>query len=556
MTTTTSPAELEHAVSSPARSGTVAGGARRRPLRLLLIVAVVLATTAAGTVAVRELGSDAGDADLEAMPVTRRSFPVMIREKGELKAANSVDVKCQVEGRSTIIWLIEEGTEVKQGDLLVRLASDQIEEKVKNEEIKLTNAEAAAAAAEKEHEILLDQNASDLRKAQLALDMAEIEKRKYLEGDYVQTINDIELELRRAKKVLERAESDLVASKELHEGGFISMADLANDEIKHLEAENALTKARLKKEIEEKYNHPKLLQQKESDVEEATKELARVKKSNFAKQEKSASELEAKKAELALIRERLAKYRQQQANCEIRAPQAGLVVYDTGHSRWDRRQITEGAEVYERQSIIKLPDPSVMVVQVRIHEAKTNRIERGQPARVRVEGIPDEIFTGKVTKIAVLADSQNMWLNPDLKEYETEITLDQSHALLKPGMTARADIIVDQVEDVLAVPVQSIFSKAGHHFVFRDRQGDCAPLEVELGVSSDEFVEVVDGVAENDRILLAVSEDMRRMLPDVRPVVPPGGAGPPADAKTKRPGGGGPRKAPGKSSGKIPRKTG
>ncbi len=537
MTTTTTAPE----VAPPDELTTYGTSRARSGARRWAIAGVVVVLGAAGVFGSRALRSSGGSEYAQLFTVSARSFPVLLREKGELKAAESVDIKCRVEGRSTIIWLVEEGTEVQEGDLLVRLASDQIDERVRAEEIRFANAEAAAASAEKEHEILLDQNKSDLRKASLAVDLAKLEKRKYLEGEYKQTTLDIELEIKRAEKVLQRAESDLNNSKILYEQKFISLGDLRNDEIADLEARNAVEKAKLRKKTEENYTHPKMLRQKESDLSEAQKDYERVEKSNAAKAAKSAASLEAKKAEHKLTEQRLAKYREQQANCEIKAPQAGLVVYDTGHSRWDRRQITEGAEVHERQTIIRLPDPTVMIVTVRIHEAKTDRIKLGQEAHVEVEGVPGQIFAGKVTKIAVLADSQNMWLNPDLKEYETEITLNQSDPRLKPGVTARADIIVGQADNVLSIPTQAVFAKAGHHFVFSGTPTDAKPVEVQLGIASDEYVEVTSGVSAGEQILLAVSEELHRTLPNLKPIGPQVNGQPAAKVK-QRPAGG---KSPG-----------
>ena len=162
MTTTmpsTEPSEAGagRVLTRPARSGHRRSESRRLPI-ILFIVVVVLG--GGGYLLARSIGGGVGGDALESFTVVRRSFPVLLREKGELKADKSVDVKCEVEGRSTIIWLIEEGTEVEEGELLVKLASDQIDEKVRTEEIKDANAAAAAEAAEKEHEILLDQNAS------------------------------------------------------------------------------------------------------------------------------------------------------------------------------------------------------------------------------------------------------------------------------------------------------------------------------------------------------------------------------------------------------------
>ncbi len=523
MTTTLSSPDPARTASGAAGSGgspstssgfSPAAAKKQRRLSARFVVVAVFVALAAVFGLTRMLGQGSSALSADSYEVQSRSFPVLLREKGELKAAKSIDIKSQVEGRSTIIWLIEEGAQAKEGDILVKLASDQIEEKVRSERIKETNASASAAAAEKEYEILIDQNASDLRKAELDQQMMEIELQKYRKGDWEETQLDIALGLSKAQKVLVRAKQELEDSQHLHEQQYVTKGDLYRDEIAWLEADIAVKKAELKKKTTLDYIHPQELQKRQSDVDESRKDVERVRKSNAAKESKALAELEAKKAEHSLIQDRLNKFNEQQANCEIKAPQGGLVVYDTGTSRWDRRQIAEGAEVFERQTIIKLPDPTVMMMTVRIHEANTDKIAIGQVATVEVEGIPGKIFTGKVTKIAPLADSQNQWLNPDLKEYETEITLEGTDPNLKPGVTARADIVVTRMSDVLAVPVQAVFSKAGHNYVFRHNRGDSEPIEVEVGMSSDEFAEIKSGLTAGDEVLLAISDALRRKLPD------------------------------------------
>ena len=196
-----------------------------------------------------------------------------------------------------------------------------------------------------------------------------------------------------------------------------------------------------------------------------------------------------------------------------------MVYYTGGGGRWmmmgGEGQIKEGAEVIERQVLMQLPDTSSMMAVVRIHEAKTDKLSLGQSAVVTVEGIPDRQFSGKVSKIAALADSQSGWLNPDLKEYETEITLDPVDISLKPGVTAHAEILVTTVENSLAVPVQAIYSKSGKRYVFRDRAGTVGHVEVALGDIGTEWAQVTDGLTSGDRVLLAFSDEHRRQIPDV-----------------------------------------
>ncbi|HEY3245786.1 MAG TPA: efflux RND transporter periplasmic adaptor subunit [Phycisphaerae bacterium] len=519
MTTTTSnPPSV--VVSSPVRTPAVNRVQRLAGGRTFIWVAGFLSFGAVAWLGTSWLRTERKADAISVFTVSRRSFPVILPEKGELKAGKSVDIKSEVEGRSRIIWLIAEGTEVQEGDLLVKLASDEIEEKVRNQTIQEANATAALEAAEREFEILRDQNGSDIRKAELQLSNAQIDLQKYMKGDWEQAQLAADLDVKKAEKVLDRAKSDYADSLDLYEKKFIPKGQKLEDEMKLMEAEIGLQKARLALDVLEKYTHPKDKRQRESDVAEAEKELDRVRNGASAKEAKQAAELDARRASLDLTRQQLAKYRDQQSKTEIKAPAPGLVVYENSEGRrWDAsRQIAEGNEVFERQTIIRLPDTSVMVVKVRIHEAKTDKIKPNQPARITVEALPGRNFTGKITKIAPLADSSNQWLNPDLKEYETEITIDQSDPNLKPGVTAQAEIIADEVQDELAIPTQSVFMKAGKAYVFRGRsERDAEPVEVTLGISSAEYVTVKSGLNEGDKVLLAVSDDLKRKLPEPPP---------------------------------------
>jgi len=152
-----------------------------------------------------------------------------------------------------------------------------------------------------------------------------------------------------------------------------------------------------------------------------------------------------------------------------------------------------------------------------VHEAKTDKLSVGQSVDVKVEGLPDERFSGRVAKIAVLADSQNRWLNPDLKEYETEITLDPTDVPLKPGVTAYVEILVETVEDKLAIPVQAVYSKSGRRYVFRGEEAKLLPVEIELRAIGTEWAEVSDGLSGGEEILLAFSDEEKRLIPDLSP---------------------------------------
>jgi HlyD family secretion protein len=491
-------------------------------LGVVLGVPILLVVIAGSVWAGVSLFGGSEELTAEYHTVQPREFIVSLKEKGELQASQSTDITCEVEGRSTIISLIEEGAYVNEGDLLVELASDEIEDRILSEELKEASSRNSYESAKTELELQRDSNASSIRKAKLEVELKKLALDKYLQGDWKQQLADADISIEEAEITLDRRGEDFAASKDLFDNGYITKTEFEEDDFRLKQAEWNLEKAKLAKDVLVKYTHKANLEQKQSDLEEAEKELERTKKSAQAEESRKVAQLTARQREFELTTQKLEELREQKDNCRIFAPNNGFVVYGGGSSGgrryWDSdEQIKEGATVYERQVLMQLPNTTEMLAQLRIHEAKTDRIRVGQPVVLDVEGIPNRQFTGKVTKIAMVADTQNRWLNPDLKEYATEITLDQTDAPLKPGMTAHAEIMVQKVVDKLAVPVQSVFTKSARNYVFVGSAEEPTPQEVELGARGTEWVVVENGLAEGDNILLAVPEEAPRLLPDLPP---------------------------------------
>ncbi|MFQ5494653.1 MAG: efflux RND transporter periplasmic adaptor subunit [Phycisphaerae bacterium] len=488
-------------------------------LRLLLAALVVALLVAGATWATGWRRGAATTAKADKFVVQPRHFSVVLKEKGELKAAKSTDVSCEVEGRSTIISLVPEGTAVKKGDLLVELASDQIEDRIRQEELKESNAVTAYQASKTELEIQRDKNASDIRKANLEIKLKSLALEKYQKGDWSQKLKDAQIAIDQAKMTYARSKEDFEAEAQLYQRKWSTKTAYEDAKFKKQKAEWDVEKAEKAMEVLKVYTHVADLAQRQSDYEEAKKEAERTKKNAEAEEIKKLRAMEGKKKELDLLRDQLAKLRRQKEKSKIYAPTDGIVIYYGGGGRHfismdGSGQIKEGATVYERQVLMSLPDTSEMKVLVRVHEAKTDRLALGQSVRIRIEGLQDREFSGRVTKIAAVADSQNRWLNPDLREYETEITLDLVDVPLKPGVTAHTEILVEDVDSKAAVPVQAVYSKGGHRFVFVTSGRSLKPVEVTLGAIGTEWADITKGISPGDEVLLAFADEHKRLIPD------------------------------------------
>ena len=108
-----------------------------------------------------------------------------------------------------------------------------------------------------------------------------------------------------------------------------------------------------------------------------------------------------------------------------------------------------------------------MKLKVKIHESHINQVQLGQPAFVVLDSMPDQRFRGVVNKVAPLPDSQSRWGNPDLKVYATEILVTDKLPDVKPGVSARAEVIITNLPDALTVPIQAVTTRKGKQVVFR-----------------------------------------------------------------------------------------
>jgi multidrug efflux pump subunit AcrA (membrane-fusion protein) len=116
------------------------------------------------------------------------------------------------------------------------------------------------------------------------------------------------------------------------------------------------------------------------------------------------------------------------------------------------------------------------------------------------------VLTGEVTKVGVLPDSANRWMSPDLKVYLTTITIDGNYNWVKPGMSAKVEILVNKLDDVVYIPVQAVSPDGAKQICYVSGGFKPERREVQVGDFSDEFIEVKNGVKEGERVLLRLPD--------------------------------------------------
>ena len=475
--------------------------------RWLTIVGVILALTAMGLIGYEKLSAQrTSQEDSLLFAAKRGALTISIAESGTITNRDLVMLKSEVEGRTTILSLIPEGTQVEVGRVLVELDASPLEEALAQQKITVLNAQAADVGAQTNHEVTLSQGESDVAEAELAYRFAQLDLQKYLEGEYPKQLQQAQSSITIATEELQRASDRLEWSTQLAAEGYITQTELLADELALKRATINLELAETELQLLRQFTNPRQQAQLESDVEQTRMALDRTINRASANDVQAAAELTARESELERQQVKLDKLHEQITRCTITAPVAGMVVYATtgsGNWRGNAEPLAEGQEVREQQELIHLPTTSSMMAEVKVHESSLRKVHLGQLVRITIDALPGRTLYGRVGKIGILPDAVSAWLNPDLTVYNTEIYIEGDASLLRPGMTCRAEIIVEEYVDVLYVPVQSVVRVAGRTVVYVQGRDGVEMREVATGLDNNRMICILDSLAEGEQVLLA-----------------------------------------------------
>lgn len=325
------------------------------------------------------------------------------------------------------------------------------------------------------------------------------------DGEAKQKLRKFEDDLQVAKKELGQARSTLDGTKRLFDKGFVTKIDLERDEIAYENSRLKVQTAETARGLFLKYEFPKSAEESLSKYAEAVREVVRARKAAVSKLAQAEARLKSAQSQYNIQGRQRKDLYEQLEKCIMVAKKTGLVIH--GGSRDEsffggQERIREGASVREQQTIITIPDMTKMSVRVKIHESYIKKVKKAQKARVTVDAFPDQVLEGEVTTVGVLPDSQNRWLNPDMKVYLTTIAISGTHDWLKPGMSAKVEIRVDHLTNVVYVPIQAVSPADGRQFCYVPNGAKPERRLVEVGQFNDEFIEIKSGIKEGERVLL------------------------------------------------------
>lgn len=358
--------------------------------------------------------------DVILFKVKKEPLNVSVTEKGTLESAANTDLICKVRAGSknfatSINWVVDDGTRVNPGDLLMLLDDSALKDLQESQEITVAQRLGDKLIAEREYEIQLKANeiniaqaVTDLLNAQIALEkllgievdpnliplaaIAGIPSSLTENGSYRQSLDDLTGKITNALSDVEQNRERSAWSERMVKQAYMSPAQAEADKSRLESSLETLRSQRAAKALLMNYDRPLQITDVTSKRDNARLSLdkARLTADNLAAQK--LTDLKTKSLIYTKEYDKLVDIKQQRGECRISAPTTirpgSMVVYfkPDGNRFGNSTQalIEQGAQVKEGQKMLRIPNLEAMQVNTKIHEAMVSRIRGDNRTPTRI----------------------------------------------------------------------------------------------------------------------------------------------------------------------------
>mgnify|MGYP001159226444 CR=1 FL=1 len=429
---------------------------KKKAIKWVLIAAAAMMLI---WVSMRFIGSGHTGRDIQYATAGPVSFEITVNTIGTLDAERSHIVSSAIKGdKGKIVHIIDEGTFVKKGDVLVKFDSAFFE----SEMLRLTGELHSREAA--------------------------FEARKQI----------LEWEKSQAEGAIKTAEFDVNDAMQEYNRYISYISDMENLGKQGFHYPNEIYQAKKKAEQ---------LLAKQRRFETA---FEQIKKESVFKIAAAVAEVTKAKNEVDTTQTTLDDMRKQLGKSIVYAPFPGIVVHYESYRNNQKRKPRVGDVVWENQPLLYLPDISSMIVKTLVREVDLHKITKEQRASIQVDAYPKLSLTGDVTSIGALAND-----NPEAakgeKYFQVIVAIRNNDSTnLRPGMTARVNLLTDAAKNVLSVPVQAVFSEGAGKYCYVGKGQNVRKVKVELGRQNEDYAEIIAGLKDGDTVSLIKPDGDKR----------------------------------------------
>jgi membrane fusion protein (multidrug efflux system) len=177
----------------------------------------------------------------------------------------------------------------------------------------------------------------------------------------------------------------------------------------------------------------------------------------------------------------------------IRAPISGVV---------SAREVKPGQQLDVQDIAFRITDTNRLVAHMKIPQSELAKIAPGDEAEIRVDAMPDDVFIASIARVSPTIDARN-------GTFRATAYVNNDSGLLAPGMFGRFSIAYERHEDALTIPAAAIVEEDNESVVYVVTDGAAERRVITTGVRDKDLVEVLDGLDEDDLIVVTGQSSLR-----------------------------------------------
>ena len=234
-------------------------------------------------------------------------------------------------------------------------------------------------------------------------------------------------------------------------------------------------------------------------------------------------ELEAQQHAVEQYRSALQRAEDDLARTTIRSPMDGTLIQLNAEQG---ETVVPGTTNLPGSVIMTIADMSVLLAEVEVSEVDVVNVSLGQEAEITVDALGSDPEKGRVVEIAT---SGRRDPTQGTIRFSVKVAIDDPDPALRPAMTAKVDILTATSEDAITAPIQAVVKRRldeegeevkgsaakgideSDVVYVIDEEGKAAVIEVETGISDELYVEIIDGLAEGQEVIIGPYRTLKNL---------------------------------------------
>lgn len=444
--------------------------------------------------------NNAPKVDYETYQVKKKNLELLITDTGEIGSELERDINAPFSTK--LDQVLPEGSIVKKGDVVGKLATYDEEKEV--EKAQLANKEGGfdLKIAEVNNKKELYRLSKELENAKLDLQIAKLRKTKLIVDRDKLAIVTAEETLKTINSQLVISDLDLKEKEKLFKLGYLAQDELtkAKTKVEELKQKKIYTLTNIS--VLKKGAFKEEIQKEDTNISIARENFNKSKKDLTSFKKTSIFALADSNIKIDKSKEKYNYYNDMVKSGNLISPLSGLLVYGKMYVGEEEVKIKAGDSIREGSAIAKIYDINKPILHLMINEVDIPKVKLKQKVRFNLDSYPEKTFTGSVSFIAPLALKKFEEDLNNVSVFAVTVKINENDKLLKPGMTANAELIAETYPSVITLPSSTIIKEKNQAFCFIKKGDQVVKQPIKTGVSNDLETEIKSGVAENDLIVL------------------------------------------------------